>query len=97
MDGSGGGTSDRAMAFCLGRPGLNPGTDLGFFQFRIVVNLFSLGVGLFLIMCNRTVHTLPSSSSCLSSFTSLKFINCNVTMYQEKEKINPKRGWEKPI
>jgi hypothetical protein len=35
--------------------------DKGFFQFRIAVNLFSLGVGLFLIACNRTVHTLPSS------------------------------------
>ena len=46
----GGSTSGRAMAFCLGRPGLNPRTDLGFFQFRIAVNLFSLGVGLFLTM-----------------------------------------------
>ena len=40
--GSGGGTSGRVMAFCLGRLGSNPGTDLGFFQFRIAVNLFSL-------------------------------------------------------
>ena len=39
--GSGGGTSGRGMAFCLGRPGLNPRMDLGFFQFRIVVNLSS--------------------------------------------------------
>ena len=31
--GSGGGsTSGRAMAFCQGRPGSNPGTDLGFFS-----------------------------------------------------------------
>ena len=30
--GSGGGTSGRAMAFCLGRPGLNPGLDFGFFS-----------------------------------------------------------------
>ena len=59
--GSGGGTSGRAMAFCLGRPGSNPGSEFGFFQFRIAVNLFSLGVGLFLITCNKTVHTLPSS------------------------------------
>ena len=48
--GSGGGTSCRAMAFCLGRPGSNPGTDYGFIQFRIAVNLFSLGVRLFLKM-----------------------------------------------
>ena len=41
---SGGDTSGRAMAFHLGRPGLNPWMDLGFFQFRIAVNLFSLGV-----------------------------------------------------
>ena len=31
-EGRGGGTSGRAMAFCLGRPGLNPGTDFGFFS-----------------------------------------------------------------
>ena len=30
--GSGGGTSGRAMAFCLGRPGSNPGSDFGFFS-----------------------------------------------------------------
>ena len=30
--GSGGGKSGRAMAFCLGRPGLNPGSDFGFFS-----------------------------------------------------------------
>ena len=30
--GSGGGTSDRAMAFCLGRPASNPEMDLGFFS-----------------------------------------------------------------
>ena len=59
--GSGGGTSGRAMSFCMGRPGLNPGLDFGFFQFRIAVNLSSLGVGLFLITYNRTVRTLPSS------------------------------------
>ena len=59
--GSGGGTSGRAMSFCLGRPGSNPGMDLGFFQLRIAVNLFSLGFVLFLITCNRTFHILPSS------------------------------------
>ena len=59
--GSGGRTSGRAMSFCLGRPGSNPGMDLGFFQFRIAVNLFSLGFGLFLITFNRTFHILPSS------------------------------------
>ena len=40
--GSGGGTSGRVMAFCMGRRGSNTGTDLGFLQFRIAVNLFSL-------------------------------------------------------
>ena len=59
--GSGGGTIGRALAFCLGMPGSNPPTDFGFFQVRKAVNLFSLGVRLFLITCNRTVHTLPSS------------------------------------
>ena len=61
LSGSGGGTGGRAMAFCLGRLGSNPGLDFGFFQFRIAVNLFSLGVGLFLLTYNRMVHTLPSS------------------------------------
>ena len=32
LRGSGGGTSGRAMAFCLGRPGSNPGSDFGFFS-----------------------------------------------------------------
>ena len=49
------------MAFCLGKLGLNPGMDLGFLQSRTAVNLFSQDVGLFLITCNRTVHTHPSS------------------------------------
>ena len=48
------------MAFCLGRPGSNPGEDLGFSQFRIGLNLFSLGAWLFLVKCNRTVHNPPS-------------------------------------
>ena len=39
LQGSGGGTSGRGMAFCLGRPGSNPRVDFGFFQFRIAVNL----------------------------------------------------------
>ena len=58
--GCGGAASGRAMAICLGRPGLNPRTDFGFFQFKIAVNLFLLGVGLFLIMCHKTVLTLFS-------------------------------------
>ena len=96
--GSGGGTSGRAMAFCLDRPGLNPGLDFGFFQFRIAVNLFSLGVGLFLITCNRTVHTLPPSFVFpIIIYIIVKIINCKLSMYQEKLKINPKRGRERPI
>ena len=59
--GSGGGTSGRVMAFCLGRLDSNPGMGLGFFQFRIAVNLFSLSVRRFLITRNRTVHALSSS------------------------------------
>ena len=95
LTGSGGGTGGRAMAFCLGRPGLNPGMDLGFFQFRFAVNLFSLGVGLFQKTRNRTVHTCPYSF--LFRIIIYHFINCNLTMCQEKGKqINPKRGSEKP-
>ena len=44
---SGSGTSGRAMAFCVGQLGSNTEMDLGFFQFRIAVDLLSLGVGLF--------------------------------------------------
>ena len=57
--GSGGGTSGRALG--LGRPGLNPRTNLGFFQLRTAVNLFSLGVRLFsnnvYDYCARTPET----------------------------------------
>ena len=49
------------MTFCLGKLGLNPGMNLGYFQFRIAVNLFSRSVGLFLTTCNSNVLTLPSS------------------------------------
>ena len=74
--GSGGGTSCRAMAFCLGRPGLNPGSDFGFFQFGISVNLFLMGVGLFLITCNRMMYSLPSSCQFLH------FYNCENDQFQ---------------
>ena len=84
------------MTCCQGRPGLNPRTDFWFF-FRIAVNLFSLGVWLFLITCNRTMHTHPSSFQFPSSSTIVKFINCKLTMYQEKGTIYPKRGRERPI
>ena len=59
--GGGGGVSGRMMAFCWGRPVLNPRMDLGFFQFRNAINLFPLGVRLFLITSNIMVVTLPSS------------------------------------
>ena len=72
VDGSGGGTSGRAMAFCLGRPGSNPGTDFTFFQFRIAVNLFSLGVGLFLIQ----VFERCILSCFLSSLSIVKIVIC---------------------
>ena len=80
------------MAFCS-----NPGSEFGFYQLRNAVNLFSLGVGLFLITCNRTVHTLLLLSCFLLSFTIVKIISCKLTMYLEKGKINPKRGPERPI
>ena len=55
------GANGRVMAFCLSRPGLNPGMDSAFFQLRFAVNLLSLDVGLDLMRCNRKVHTFPSS------------------------------------
>ena len=80
------------MAICHGRPGYNPGTDLGFFQFVIAVNLFSLGVGLFLIMCDRTLHTLPYSFLLpVIIDIGTRFINCNLTMYREKGKHASKK------
>ena len=59
--GSGDGSSGRAAAFYPSRFGSNPRMGLGFFQFRFAVNLFSLGVKLFLLTCNTTVNTFPSS------------------------------------
>ena len=38
------------MVFCLGGPGLNPRTDLGFFLFRSAVNLLSLVVFLYKLL-----------------------------------------------
>ena len=84
--GSGGGTSGRATAFCLGKPSSNPRTVFGSFQFRIAGNLFFMGVEVFLIMCNSTVHALLLVSCFLQSFNVVNFTNCNLTMYQEKGK-----------
>ena len=65
--------SGRAMVFYLGRLGSNPRTDLGFFLFGITVNLFLLGAGLFLIMCNRTMPKLILEQGSLAS--KIKFQN----------------------
>ena len=90
--GSGGGTSGRVMTFCLGRLGSNPRMELGFFKVQNSSQFFSLGVGLFLMKCNSTVHTLfILLSSFLSSFTIVKFINCILSMYQEKGKRKSKK------
>ena len=83
--------------FCLGRPGSNPGSDFDFFQFRIAVDLFSLGVGLFLIMCNRMVHNLPSSFLFPVIIYHCENYQSQVNNVPKKGKINPKGGWERPI
>ena len=96
--GSGSGTSGGAMAFCLGRPGSNPRSDFGFFQFRIADNLCSLGVVLFLKTCNRMVYTLPSSF--LFPIIIFHCENNQIANYfprERKNNINPKRGRERPI
>ena len=83
------------MAFCLGRPGSNPRTDLGFLQCRIFVNLFSLGVGLFLLTCsNRMVHTLPSSF-----LFPIMIYRCKISQLQSNNvpRKRGKRGWERPM
>ena len=51
----------KSVCIISGQAGADSQEGLRLFQFRITVNLFSLAVGLFLIMCNRTVDTLPSS------------------------------------
>ena len=43
------------------------------------------------------MHTLPSSFLIPTIISIVKMINCELTMYQEKVKINPKRGSERPI
>ena len=59
---------------------------LGFFRFRIAVNLFSFGIGFCLRTCNRRMHTLSSSSFLFPAIINhCKLINCNLTMYNEKE------------
>ena len=89
---SGGGvTSGWAMAFCLDRPGSNLRMDVvGFFWFRIAFNLFSLWVGLFLIMCKIMVHT-PTYS-----FLSPSIIyRCKI--YQSQSNNVPKNGKNLPL
>ena len=90
---SGGGTSGRVLAFCLSRPGSYSATDLGFLHVRTAVNLLSLGIGLFLITCNRTVHTLPSCFLFTVIIYNRKMFQCT----KKKAKINLQRGRERPI
>ena len=94
--GSGGGASGRTIAFCLSKPGSNPGTDLAFF--RNAINLFSLGVGLYLKKTgHRKCYILFLLLSCFLSYKRV-YINCIVPMNQRKENKNiPKRGRERPI
>ena len=44
-----------------GQAGFKSWDGLGLFQLGMAVNLFSLGDGLFLMTCNRMVHSIPSS------------------------------------
>ena len=72
-----------------------PRTGLGFFSVQNCCQTILTGCRAFLIMWNRLVHTLPSSF--LSPFIIVKFFNCNLTTHQEKEKISPKGGRERPV
>ena len=55
---------------------------LTLFQIRIAVHPFSLDVGLILITCVRTMHTLPSSILFLIIITIVKVINgSSLTVY----------------
>ena len=58
-DGSGGGASGRAMAFCPGKQGLNPGTDLAFFgRMLSIYSRWALG---YILRKQFIESTLPSS------------------------------------
>ena len=74
-----------------------PGRTLAFFHFRIAVNLFSLGIRLFLITLNRVVNTLSFYFLFPIIIYLCKIINFKLKMFQEKGKINPIRGREMPI
>ena len=76
------------MAFCPGRLASNPRKVLGFFQFIIAVNLFSLSIGLFQIMCNRTVQTPPPSSFL---FPIIIYHCQNYQRYQERGNMKSKK------
>ena len=80
---SGGGASGGAMAFCLCRPGSNPGTEMAF----LVQNCCSSILTGFLK--ERVIERciLLHLFNFLSSFT---IANCTLSMNKEKGKINPK-------
>ena len=59
------------------------------FLFRVAVDLFILGIGLFLSMCYKTVHSFCYSFLC-PIIIYHKFTNCNLTTYQEKGIIQSK-------
>ena len=65
----------------------------GLFLFRIAINQFILGVGLFLITCNRTVHTLASSFL----FTIIIYHCITSELHSNNVPRHPNRGRERPI
>ena len=71
------------------RAGFKSLDGIRLFWFRIAVNLFILGIGLFLSMCYKMVHSLCYSFLC-PIIIYHKFTNCNLTTYQEKGIIQSK-------
>ena len=86
------------MVFYLNRSGFNHEADFVFFRSIFAVNLFSLGVGLFLIMCSRKVHTL------ISSFLfPIIIYHCRIYQLQsntsprKRRKLTPKEDVKGPV
>ena len=78
------------MSFCLCRPGLNPGTWLFDSELLLIYSRWALG---FLLDYAIEQCILLLLLYCfLSSFTiCCTPINCNITMYQEKENKSKRR------
>ena len=86
--GGGGGTSGKAMAFCMVRPGLNSRTDIGFLSLKLM-SIYFHWVSCF--FQSHEIECLLLLCFNLLSFTIVKNFKCNLTIHLVRGKNKSKK------